>query len=659
MRKIASLSPNILIILFVILGASVTPALAELINQQISTLTLKQNGKSFELSPDGQTIVFVADHSLGLFSAPADGQNTGDDHINLGIGDEIAPGFYHQDIQDFKISSNSQFVVFRQTINNQTELYSVPIKGGDRVKLSGELAPEGDVSSNYVINSDSTAVAYLADQDQNDVYELYIAPITGGGAVKLNGPLQPNQNVGTGESANHAFKFSPDGQRVVFAVIDKDSEKYDLFAVSSSGGDTVQLNKPVLTGIDNSFFRADFVISPDSQHVLYYADQETAGMYELYIVPIAGGEQTKLNPALIEGGDVEIAYFTPDGSRVVYIADQDVDDAFHLYSVPAMGGSVVKLSDPDVDLAYPVKIDPTGKRVVYVGWQGLGGPDSKLDLFSVSVAGGENTKLNGELPSGSKGFNLYFDYSFDISSDGQTVVYRLDQDEVNVYELYSVAINGGNITKLNAPLVEEGDVGGDREATPKDFKISPNGAFVYYLADAEIDGKFELYKAPIAGGIVKKMNAPLPEGEIVGKGDASSFAESFLLGSDNYLVAYIAGATNNKRLFISKMTPEITSQPKRVAFLELPYSYTIIADDINDNATLHFSADDLPAWLTLTDHGDGTATLAGRPTADKEQAYEISIKVTNSDGLIDVQTFTLVVITADQMLYIPIIQTGE
>lgn len=40
----------------------------------------------------------------------------------------------------------------------------------------------------------------------------------------------------------------------------------------------------------------------------------------------------------------------------------------------------------------------------------------------------------------------------------------------------------------------------------------------------------------------------------------------------------------------------------------MPYTYEIIADD---DDVVYGDAPTLPAWLILTDHGDGTATLAG------------------------------------------------
>ncbi|MFK7800066.1 MAG: putative Ig domain-containing protein [Anaerolineae bacterium] len=629
------------------------PAQAELINRRIPTYIIDQSGKSFELSPDGRTIVYTTEIQPGLFSIPIDGENP----VNLGIGESVEPGVYNQEIQDFKISHDSQFVVFRQKIETQIQLYSVPIGGGDAIKLNGPLTTEGNVSLNYVISPDGTSVVYVADQDEDSVYELYVTPITGGAIIKLNGPLPPTSDVGTGtEFGDYAFKFSPNGERLVFAVFESESDKYSLFSISPQGGEPMLLNDSVLSSLDNDFFRADFEISPDSQYVIYYADQETADMYELYIVPIEGGTQTKLNSSFISGGDVEEAMFSPDGNHIIYVADQDIDDDFHLYSVPVFGGEVIKLSDPNVDIAYPMHIDSTSKRVVYIGWQGLGTPNVFRELFSVPITGGNSIKLTKNLSTGSTGEALEVIESVKLTADGQTVVYRLDQDTTGVYELYSVPITGGKITKLNPPMVDGGNVSSEYVYIGRDFDITPDNARVIYIADQEIDDVYELFSVPIHGGDAKKMNAPLDE-----LSDVSIFSGSndFQFSHDNNQIIYVAGPQNEKYLYHSKLTPFFISELNAVALASLPFSYEISADDIDDVSTLSVSAETLPAWLTLVDNGDGTAQLIGTPTTADIGSHEIVLKVTNGDGLNDTQTFTLTVDELVSTIYLSATQKGD
>ena len=51
----------------------------------------------------------------------------------------------------------------------------------------------------------------------------------------------------------------------------------------------------------------------------------------------------------------------------------------------------------------------------------------------------------------------------------------------------------------------------------------------------------------------------------------------------------------------------------------------------------------LPSWLTLTDNGDGTATLTGTPTQAEIGAHTVELQVEDASGEIDTQTFTITV----------------
>ena len=60
---------------------------------------------------------------------------------------------------------------------------------------------------------------------------------------------------------------------------------------------------------------------------------------KVYSVPIGGPAAAglKLNKALVLGGSVEGGLISPDSRRVVYRADQETDGIFELYSVPIRG----------------------------------------------------------------------------------------------------------------------------------------------------------------------------------------------------------------------------------------------------------------------------------------------------------------------------------
>ncbi len=86
--------------------------------------------------------------------------------------------------------------------------------------------------------------------------------------------------------------------------------------------------------------------------------------------------------------------------------------------------------------------------------------------------------------------------------------------------------------------------------------------------------------------------------------------------------------------------PTFTSTAVTAATEDAPYSYAITATDVDAGDTLALTASTLPSWLTLTDNGDGTATLSGTPTNDEVGDHPVVLEV--SDGTTtDTQSFTL------------------
>ncbi|MDP7496967.1 MAG: hypothetical protein QGI77_11060, partial [Roseibacillus sp.] len=105
---------------------------------------------------------------------------------------------------------------------------------------------------------------------------------------------------------------------------------------------------------------------------------------------------------------------------------------------------------------------------------------------------GTSIRLNGSLPAGSGPFPVGNVQDFEISADSTTVVYRADQDDDEIYEIYGAPIYGGPSTKLNSGLVPGGDV--------SDFQISEDSSTVVYVADQDDNGVTELYSVATGGG---------------------------------------------------------------------------------------------------------------------------------------------------------------
>jgi len=78
-------------------------------------------------------------------------------------------------------------------------------------------------------------------------------------------------------------------------------------------------------------------------------------------------------------------------------------------------------------------------------------------------------------------------------------------------------------------------------------------------------------------------------------------------------------------------SPWFISKPNTLGIEDITYSHTIRVEDIDIDASLRIQAKRLPSWLNLTDNGNGTATLTGKPL--NEHVGNNDIVITVSDEL--------------------------
>ena len=272
---------------------------------------------------------------------------------------------------------------------------------------------------------------------------------------------------------------------------------------------------------------ASFELTPDASAVIYIADQDQDNVFELYRVNVATpGTSTKLNPVLVAGGNVVEFAVTPDNSAVVYRADQSTDEVFELYrTILAIGTnsrlnpaySVVSVKDVDAFVVLP-----NSSGVIYRADEDT---DSVPELYRVLFAtAGSNDRL--VLPP--LGITQKVG-AFAATPDSANVVYIANRPtSLDPDQLFIVPAAGGGNIPLNGVLVANGNVTG--------FAVTPDGLSVVYRADQDTNDVFELYRTVIAGLVKSKLNPPLTPGK-----DVSSFS----VIPDNSGVVYIADQTTD------------------------------------------------------------------------------------------------------------------
>ncbi len=445
----------------------------------------------FLISPNGRVAVYQADQdSDGVFELYG---------VLLGGGSPVRLSSLlvtGKSVSNFEISPDSSRVVFRANQDTQSviELYSVPIGGPATAvtKLNVPLPLGGRAYGN--ISPDSRRVIYTADHQATGVFELFSVPIAGPATdvIKLNGALPPSGRV-------TSFEISPDNSRVLYLADQDQAGIQELYSVSQGGptGSGVKLNGNLINGGRIGGWQ----ISPDSRRIVYQADQQTVGARELFSVPIGGpaAEGIKLNGTLAPGGYTEDFQINAGSTVVVYDARQN--GILELFSIPIGGptGSEVKINGGgNLDR---FRLSPDGRWTIYMADQQTPGT---LELFSVPIGGPATSGVKLNRPMVPGGHVWYFL----TSADRKEVVYVADQDIPSIYELYGVPLGGPAASgfKLNDILTPGGKV--------DSFQIAPNSNRVVYLADQQIHGLSELYSVPLGGPAAAgiKLNGTLAMG---------------------------------------------------------------------------------------------------------------------------------------------------
>lgn len=461
--------------------------------------------ESYQISADGQHVIYLADQDVDgveeLYHAHIAGGTTTKLNGNLPA---------NGDVHDFAISPDSQRVIYiaGQDLFFDHELYSVPITGGTTTKLNPDMVGKGDALL-FKISADSKHVIYLADQEVDEINELYSVPINGGTVVKLSDTMVSGNTPNLGYQYT-TFQISSDSQRVIYLADQNDDFTSDLhrtaelYSVPINGGTVVKLNH---TRVSDLTVFDYFQISPDSQRVLYYANNDKIyGVKEIYSVPINGGTVVKLNVTLTGDLYLRQVEISVDSQYVIFRTNQHRRTGEGLYGVPITGGSVVKLnanlySEGNV---YHFAISPDSQRVIYYSDQVV---DGLNELYSVPITGGPTVKLKDTITT-----EELLGSDFKISSNSQYVVYTVYEDKyVRTVEHFSVPIIGGASTKLSTGTYTRGVSGASYEISPDSQRVIFNVHTEYTVPDLDV----YIYSVPIAGGTITQLNDDLSYGAAV------------------------------------------------------------------------------------------------------------------------------------------------
>lgn len=377
-------------------------------------------------------------------------------------------------------------------------------------------------------------LAFLADSQTSGRDELFLANVDGSaGPWKLSGALASN-TISTA-------KFAPDGAHIAFVARKHSTSSYSVYVVPSDGSRAPwRISREAVAG--GNAHQSNFFWSPDSQRVLYRADELADSVFELFSAHVGGADVMKLSGTLQADGDVNSTggRFSRDGTRVAFIADAETDGMNELYVVPSdavsprvkVSGALQALGDVSTSFDF----SPDGALVSFVADKDL---DGVRELYTAPVDGSAPpTKVSGPLITGGNVSSAAW------SPDSSRLAFTADKDVDGQVELYVTPADASSAPiKVSGSVVADGDV-------QSGVAFTPDGANVIYRADSAVDGQIDLWITP-RDGVVAPTSL---SGTMIAGGNVASF----LLSSSGERAVFVASAEDpsvNELYVVSLATP--------------------------------------------------------------------------------------------------------
>ena len=427
--------------------------------------------------------------------------------------------------------------------NGTIELYASFDDGIDIIKLSETMTAGGNVED-FRVSPDGIWVAYVADQDRNDVFELYVVPVdkaSDESAVKVSGTFMAGDGVKETATGRYAFEWAGDTSRIAYLADQTTAGVVELYSNVPEGTSLFRLS--VLQGTQRDV--EDFAWSPDLNNfrlIAYRADEQSLGVIELWTTTPTSEASQKVSDGLGSGRNVRGFKWAPDARRIAFIADK-IQDRFRLYTTLPQSSKdqiVSGFLDATSDVIN-FQWSPNGDRLAYLADFSTG---DDFQLLTTPNDRDDSRFISRSIPDEDNENN------YGWSADSSLVAFIADRDTDDVFELYvSDPLASSPVIKVS----EDFATGNDGDVTA--FGWAPTELMIAYTADQDTNDKFELYTTEPSD----PTNPPLSA--TVEKVSGDDFAgigveDDFQWSSDSSLIAYRADQDTLNKIELYTADPD-------------------------------------------------------------------------------------------------------
>lgn len=408
-----------------------------------------------------------------------------------------------------------------------------------------------------------------------------LAPTVSAQVERVNRPLNSPFN---GEDVTE-LQIAPGGNEVLYRVTWNGYASQ--FRVPLAGGATVDLPSwpPVVSADGNLAVRVSV------QGGLFW-------FVSVWLHRLDRGTSTLLaETSGFDGNPQALVTFSPDGEWVALVIEDD-----SVQVIPTEGDAPDPIVLGPVD-GFPraMAFSPDGARLVYLA-DGAGD-----DLFSVPIDGSSPPVILDNLDTTLS--------SFAITSDGARVVWRGTRGSSG-FHLSSCPLDGsrGAVTLSGASFP-------GREV--RDYRLSPDGRWVVYRGDMLVDGRLELFRAPVDGS-----SAPVRlSGNLVSGGNVEA---DFALDATGTNLVFRADARVDGRFELFTVPTDGSRAPLRVNPALVPGGDVLDFQLPASGHRLCYRADQeederIELYSAPIDASAAPARLSGSPLAESDVAQDYDI----------------------------------
>jgi len=275
-------------------------------------------------------------------------------------------------------------------------------------------------------------------------------------------------------------------------------------------------------------------VSPDGTRVAFTWNRD--GQFQLYVVPLAGGEPLQLTD---DADAAQAPEWTPDGQSILFRRDHDGDENTNLLLVPATGGAAHRVTETPQTVDASPSFTPDGRTVVFGS-----NPDGPYHLYRVSVDGGRSQQLTrGDLS----------ELAVRVSPDGSRAAFaRRKADGARMLSDLGV---------LDLATGEERVLGtfGVHAAEPR---WSPDGATVLFSDDKS--GFQQVIAVDVATGAVTPIS-PATHDAVGGAFSHDGRAIVYLENRDGNLVPIVHDCATGERREVTAFPDGVHANPELTA----------------------------------------------------------------------------------------------